>query len=163
MLPDSGFKNDVEYVGSRVARDHVMKRNRVRRIAWFNPPYSKNVIIRVGHKFLKLIDKKFPIGSRLHKVFNRNTVKVSYSCTPNMGTIIKRHNARTCGAGRAGGGQPRRCNCRRPEQCPLNGRCFTSRIVYKATVETSSTRAPKVYRFDGNTTLTPIREPFDEF
>ena len=156
-LHDSGFMNDVEYMGSRLAKDPATKRNRVRRITWFNPPFSKNVITRVGHKFLKLIDKNFPIGSRLHKIFNRNTVKVSYSCMPNMGTIIKRHNARICGAGREDGGQTRRCNCRKPEQCPLNGRCLTSRIVYKATVETSNTRAPKVYI---GSTETPFKQRY---
>ena len=30
--------------------------------------------------------------SRLHKIFNRNTVKVSYSCMPNVKSVISRHN-----------------------------------------------------------------------
>ena len=64
---------------------------------------------------------------------------------PNMGAIIKQHNARTCGAERDGGSQTKRCNCRNPEQCPLDGRCLTKRIVYKATVETNSSRTPRVY------------------
>ena len=126
-------------------------------IPWFNPPFSKNVITRVGHKFSKLIDKNFPIGSRLHKIFNMNTVKVGYSCMPNMGTIIRRHNARIFGAGQEDGGPPRRCNCRKPEQCPLKGRCLTSRIVYKSTIETSSTRAPKV---DIGSTETPFKQRY---
>ena len=52
----------------------------------------------IGQKLLKLIDKHFPAGSKLHKIFNKSTVKVSYSCMPNMGTIITCHNARVCGA-----------------------------------------------------------------
>ena len=143
-LRQSGFKEEVEYAGSRKANDPVVKA-RKRRITWFNPPYNKNVKTRVGHEFLKLIDNNFPAGSRLHKIFNRNTIKVSYSCMPNMGTIIKRHNARICGAERKDGNQPKRCNCRRPEQCPLDGRCLTTKIVYKATVHTNNTRPPKVY------------------
>ena len=63
-----------------------------RKVTWFNPPYSK----KVGQKFLKLIDKHFPVGCKLRKVFNRNMVKVSYSCMPSMGSIIKQHNAHTC-------------------------------------------------------------------
>ena len=31
-------------------------------------------------------------SSKLHKTFNSNTVKVSYSCAPNFQQIIKRHN-----------------------------------------------------------------------
>ena len=59
---------------------------------WFNPPYSKNVVTKVGHYFLKLLDKHFPRHHKLHKIFNRNTVKVSYSCTKNIKSIINSHN-----------------------------------------------------------------------
>ena len=37
-----------------------------------------------------------PPGSKLRKIFNPNTVKLSYSCTPNVAAIIKRHNTRVC-------------------------------------------------------------------
>ena len=134
-----------EYVGSRKAQDPVVNRKHLRRITWLNSPYSKSVKTRVGQEFLKLIHKNFPVGSRLYEVFNRNKIKVSYSCLPNMGTIIKQYNAHICGTEWKDGNQPRRCNCRKPEQCPLNGQCLTSRIVYKATVETNRTCAPKVY------------------
>ena len=39
----------------------------------------------MGKSFLKLIDKHFPKGSQL--MFNRNLVKVSYSCMPNVASI----------------------------------------------------------------------------
>ena len=42
--------------------------------------------------FFHLVDKHFPKSNRLHKIFNRNTVKVSYSCMENISQIIKRHN-----------------------------------------------------------------------
>ena len=61
-------------------------------LLWFNPPYSKNVATNIGKSFLKLIDKHFPEGSQLNKIFNRNTVKVSYSCMSNVASIIKSHN-----------------------------------------------------------------------
>ena len=57
------------------------QKNRKRNIIWFNPPYSKNVVTKVGHYLLKLLDKHFPRHHKLHKIFNRNTVKVSYSRT----------------------------------------------------------------------------------
>ena len=48
----------------------------------------------IGGQFLKLIDKHFGEKRKdnLQKVLNRKTVKVGYSCTKNMGSIIKDHN-----------------------------------------------------------------------
>ena len=120
-LRERGYTANVEYVEGRKNEGPVSKRNRARRVTWFNPPYSKNVITRVGQKFLKLIDKHFPVGSKLRKVFNRNTVKVSYSCMPSMGCIIKQHNARICETEQEDSGQPKRCNCRIPERCSRAG------------------------------------------
>ena len=58
----------------------------------FNPPYSKNVQTNVAKTFLNLIKKKFPPNHNLHPIFNKNNMKVSYCCMPNMGSIIKNHN-----------------------------------------------------------------------
>ena len=156
-LKESGYTENVEYVECRKNKGPVSKRNRARRVTWFNPPYSKNVLTRIGQKFLKLIDKHFPVGSKLRKVFNRNTVKVSYCCMPSMGCIIKQHNARVRETEREGGEQPKRCNCRTPERCPLNGHCLTSKIVYKATVETDGNRDPKIYI---GSTETPFKQRY---
>ena len=51
MRRNSGFTNDFEYVGSRKTKDPAAKKNHMRRITWFNPPYTKNVKTRVGHEF----------------------------------------------------------------------------------------------------------------
>ena len=64
------------------------KRSRKRNIIWFNPPFNKNVSSNIAKTFLKLLDKHFSKDKKLHKLFNRHNVKVSYSCTPNMGRII---------------------------------------------------------------------------
>ena len=144
-LKESGYTEDVEYVEGRKSIEPVSMRKRARKVTWFNPPYSKNVVTRVGQRFLKLIDKHFPVGCKLRKVFNRNTVKVSYSCMPSMGSIIKQHNARICGTERGSDSQPRSCNCRVPDRCPLNGHCLTNKVVYRATVETDGNRVPMVY------------------
>ena len=53
-------------------------------ILWFNPPSSKTVKTNVGQRFLKLIDKHFSSKNPLHKIFNWASVKVSYSCMPNI-------------------------------------------------------------------------------
>ena len=61
---------------------------------WLNPPYSLDVETNVGGEFLKLIDKHFPPNHPLHSICNRSTVKVSYRCMPNFGSVIARHNAK---------------------------------------------------------------------
>ena len=51
-----------------------------------------NVQTNIGREFLNLVSKHFPKKHRYNKIFNKNTVKVSYSCTDNLQTIIKKHN-----------------------------------------------------------------------
>ena len=48
--------------------------------------------INVGKYFLKLIDKHFKHNNILHKISNRKTLKISYSCTKNIFQIINNHN-----------------------------------------------------------------------
>ena len=71
------------------------KRSRQRNILWFNPPYNANVATNIGHIFLKILDESFPKTNPLHKVFNRNTVKLSYRCMPNMEKLIRAKNQST--------------------------------------------------------------------
>ena len=59
-------------------------------IIWFNPPFSKNVTTNAAKIFFRLLDKQFPKSKTLHKIINRNTVKVSYSCMENVSKIIKK-------------------------------------------------------------------------
>ena len=73
-------------------KDIKQKRNRYHNIILFNPPFDKNVSTNVIKQFLNLIDQHFPESNKLHIIFNRNTVKVSYSFTQNMSRIIKSHN-----------------------------------------------------------------------
>ena len=67
----------------------INTRRKTQKIIWFNPPFSLNVKTNVAKMFLQLIDTHFPPANKLHKIFNRNTVKVSYNCTSQL---IKRHN-----------------------------------------------------------------------
>jgi len=86
--------------------------------------------------FLKLISKYFPKGSALHKIFNKNTVKLSYCCLPNMAAIVSGHNKKqlTCRTPSVG------CNCRNPAACPLNGACQEASIVYEVEVRTDESK-----------------------
>ena len=84
-LRKSGYKNvDFKY---NLVHKNNNKRSRQRNIIWFNPPFSQAVSTNIAKQFLDLSDKHFPQNNQLHKIFNRNTVKVSYSCTPNVGSI----------------------------------------------------------------------------
>ena len=105
---------------------------RKRNIIWFNPPYSRNVTTNVANKFLRLIDKHFPKGSKLHKIFNKNTLKVSYSCTENLSRIIKGHNKRITSEKQEPNPD---CNCRIKEKSPVQGKCRTNNAIYKCLIQ----------------------------
>ena len=92
-LAKSGYTYKLEY-DPEAAKGRDKNANRKRRITWFNPPYSQNVKTKVGEKFLSLIDSCFPPDHPLRKICNRNTLKLSYRCTPNIGTIISAKNSK---------------------------------------------------------------------
>ena len=69
---------------------------------------------------------------------NRNNIKISYRCMPNVKCEIARHNSKVLKKPEAEKAQPG-CNCRdKTKSCPLDGKCLTDRVVYKATVEEPS-------------------------
>ena len=68
------------------------RKNRKRKIIWFNPPFCRLTNINIEKYFLKLVDKHFQHGNKLQKIFNRKTLKISYSCTKNIFLIINSHN-----------------------------------------------------------------------
>ena len=113
------------------------KRKRKRQIIWYNPPFCKSVATNVAQKFFRLVDRHFPKKSKLHKIFNWNTLKVSYSCMPNTSTLIKAHNnrmRRNETHQQAENNKGSECSCRNKDNCPLDGKCQTRSIIYKATV-----------------------------
>ena len=89
----------------------------------------------MGHNFLKLLDNCFPKGHKLHKILNRNTVKLSYSCTQNLQSIINGHNAKV-NKNLHNEVNPVQSDCKCGEKpCVLNGEYDALNIVYQATVE----------------------------
>ena len=95
------------------------------------PPYNKNVKMNIGKIFLKLVDRHCPKSNKRHKIFNRNTLKVSYSCTENMSQIIKKHNKRITNTTDKSTNPA--CNCRIKTKCPLNRNCLQPSVIYQAT------------------------------
>ena len=77
-LRDSGHNCELKFQANVNMNSHK-KKNRRRKIIYFNPPFSKNVSTNIGSKFLKTVDKCFPKNHKLYKIFNRKTLKVSYS------------------------------------------------------------------------------------
>ena len=119
----------------------IKRRTRKRNIIWFNPPYNKNVITNVGNAFLKLIKKHFTKENNLRKIFNKNNVKVSYSCTENVRSIITAHNKKVS-SNKDVNVNP--CNCRNKEKCPLENNCRIDSVIYKCEV-TAPDHEKKVY------------------
>ena len=107
------------------------KRSRKRHILWFNPPYNSTVKTNVGKEFLGLIDKCFPPNHPLRKVFNRQNVKISYSTTQNMEQIISGKNSKLLAEPEK---EAKICSCPKTKVCPLENKCLTDNLVYKATV-----------------------------
>ena len=117
----------------------TQRRNRQRSTIWYNPPYSKNVKTNIGQRFLQLIDQHFPPSNKLHKIFNRHNVRISYSCLDNMSSFINRHNRKilnkhTRQTNVSNTENTRQCNCRQPNKCPAEGKCLTKSVVYQAEV-----------------------------
>ena len=135
-LRTSGYAYNLKFKPGTQKPPNQKKRRR--NIIWFNPPFNKNVQTDIGRVFINLIDKCFPTGHKLKKIFNRNTIKLSYSCTLNMKQVIDGHNkAMIKKTTKPEEDQPKKmCNCRNETECPLEGECLQDEIVYQATVTT---------------------------
>ena len=82
-LKRSGYDEELEYMACR-KEGRKTRRNRQRNITWFNPPYSSNVATNIDRRFRSLVSKHFPKNSPLHKIFSRNTLKLSCSGMPSV-------------------------------------------------------------------------------
>ena len=106
-LEKSGYSHKLVYTPP--AESNIPnRRQRNRKIVWFNPPFSKNVETNLGNNFFSLIEKHFPKGHALHPVLDKNSVKISYSCLSNIKNIISKHNAKIL---REEESDPPKCEC----------------------------------------------------
>ena len=145
ILKESGYDYNISYQETNPSPSNIHKNRRKRKITWFNPPFSLNVKTQIGKKFFGLINKHFPKDHIYHKIINKNTIKISYSCLPNIENIIKSHNRSIVTQKQD---EPQnRCSCRIKSACPLNGNCLAKEIVYEATLETSQ----REYKYTGLT------------
>ena len=179
-LKVSGYSHKLEFEENLNATNANinLKKNRKRKTTWFNPPYSKSMATNLGAKFLKLVDKSFPKYHPLQKIFNRNTLKLSYKCMPNMQRVISGHNSRILreeiqekqeqkkqeqetqeqqqeqskGRGKKKETADPDCNCREGvEVCPLEGKCKEASVIYRATVKDENSNTETYTGLTSNT------------
>ena len=132
-LAESEFKHKITFQKQQnISKVKNNTKNRKRRIIWFTPLYNLNVSINIGKKFFSLLGKHFPKTHQLHKLFNRNNVKVSYSSLPNFKSVINGHNKNILNEQE----KPSPCNCRDKTSCPLKGSCQHKNLVYSCKVST---------------------------
>ena len=86
---------------------------------------------KIGKSILRLIDKHFPPHHKLHKLFNRNNIKIGHSCMRNVKSIINKHNKSILDP--PTNNSERTCNCINSEKCPLQKKCLANNM-YKATI-----------------------------
>ena len=147
-LHDSGYQYNLCYEPTAPARRKNRQRND---ILWYNPPFSKNVSTNIGRKFLGLTDKHFAKDNKLRKIFNRNTIKISYSCMNNTKQIIDNHNKRILKSSEHNDTPTSKtkdnktCKCRQKDACPLDGNCLQPSVIYQATVTSKDNPTPETY------------------
>ena len=132
-LERSGYKDSSKLTFKPKQNNSTRKKpNRKRKVTWFNPPFAANLETDLGRKFLNLIDRHFPKSNPLSKLLNRHTVKLSYSCMPNMRSIILKHNNKLLREVQPPA--PAGCNCQKSKSCPLQGNCREKCLVYEAKI-----------------------------
>ena len=91
------------------------------------------------------------------KIFNRNTVKISYCTTCNLENFICQHNKNLLNADIQDNPPKGMVNCSCPANkkdiCPLDGRCLDINIIYQAEVENKNDSTKETYVGLTSTTL----------
>ena len=137
-LYNSGYRHTLTYKllknDNSSTNINKIKRNTKQQIIWFNPPFYLKMKTKISKFFLNLLDKHFPPHIKLHRLFNRTNVKISYSCMPNMNSYTYMHNHKILND------KPNKtgisnCNCRNKDACPLPKYCQTKFLIYQANID----------------------------
>ena len=108
-------------------------------VCYFIYIFDAGVQTSIGREFQKILSTSFPVNHKLHKIFNKNTVKLSYSCMPNFKMNLDSANKKKI-EHLENNATPKvvqkKCNCREKKNCPLQNKCLEKGIVYQATVTT---------------------------
>ena len=95
----------------------------------------------------------FPKTNKLHKIFNKNTVKISYSCMSNISSFISGHNKNLLNPNVTHNG----CSCRIREDCPFQSQWLKPNLIDRADVHC---QANKGHKFNFRVAPTPFKERF---
>ena len=149
-LQKSGHSGDSLKWNPEINNNIKKKRVRRRKVHWCNIPYSSNVDQPMGRMVLQAVDKWFPKNHFLHRFYNRNTIKVSYSTTRNLKAIVDAHNRKILNPPEQ---EKDRCNCQKNKKkdCPIPGQCQARNIIYKAEVTVHGINGSWVMTYYGQT------------
>ena len=89
-IKSSGYKTKLQHQPPKESNQN--KKERECNIIWFNSPHSRSVKINIRRILIKLISNHFPPNHKLIKIFNKNTIKLSYSCMTTIRSKKKGHN-----------------------------------------------------------------------
>ena len=84
------------------------------------------VILRI---FLHLLDKHFGRNHKCHKIFNRNNVKISYSCIDNIENVISSHKKEITNFYNEMNGKT--CSCREKKQLSIRQKMLKLFKIYR--------------------------------
>ena len=94
---------------------------------------------------MRLLNKHFPPGHKLFKIFNKNALKLSHSCMPSLKSKIDEHNKKILET--TPPSKTKLCNCLKKENCPMRRACLTENILYYARISCDDeTYKPKLYK-----------------
>ena len=148
-LKKGSFRKEFTYQEENIPNDinkenkKYSQKNRKRKIISVNPAFCRLASLNVGKYFFKLIDKHFKHNNILYKIFNRKTLKMSYSCTKNIFEIINNHNKEiikefhermNINNNNNNTSKQNKCNCKTRMNCPMNGLCNLDNVVYQGII-----------------------------
>lgn len=90
-------------------------------------PVNINVKNNMAKMFIKFIDKNFANLLLLKRLFNRNNVNVSHSCTNSIEKIMTNRNRNIME--RYDSKETHKCSCIVKEECLLNRACLVRNVV----------------------------------
>ena len=119
-----------------------ISKNLTLRLIWNNKTFIQiSIILTLYHTSFPTVyyiykHFNFNRDNPLSRMFNRNTVKISYSCTKIMYNILSNHIKRLLNELIMRDRNPDVgfCNCRNKEECPLGGRCNSRNVIYQACI-----------------------------
>ena len=102
-----------------------------KKVHFYNPPFCESVNTKFGKLLLELLDKHFTKSTELHQIFNRNSIKISYCCSPNIKAIISGHNKKLLNKPPV---EPELCNCKDKKLCHVLNKCKFEKVFYEVIV-----------------------------